>query len=123
MIFEKDKPIGKSDAAAAGARSKVHSLTLSRRHSVKTAPDATPELKLPRQAMKTLRRLFVVLTLSLAASACNSTILGPHSPDGGSHSPDGGSHSPDGGSHSPDGGSHSPDGGSHSPDGGSEVTG
>ena len=49
--------------------------------------------------MKTLRRFLLVLALTVGASACNSTILGPdHTPDGGSHTPDGGSHTPDGGS-------------------------
>ena len=49
--------------------------------------------------MKTIRRLVLVLTLTIGAAACTSgSILGPHHPDGGSHHPDGGSHHPDGGS-------------------------
>jgi hypothetical protein len=49
--------------------------------------------------MKTIRRLVLVLALTIGAGACSSgSILGPHSPDAGSHSPDAGSHSPDAGS-------------------------
>lgn len=55
--------------------------------------------------MKTLRRLLLVLTLTVGMSACGNSLVGPHVPDGGSHVPDGGSHVPDGGSHVPDGGS------------------
>lgn len=54
--------------------------------------------------MKTLRRLFLVAALTVGASACNTSILGPHHPDGGNHHPDGGNHHPDGGNHHPDGG-------------------
>ena len=52
--------------------------------------------------MKTLRRLLLVLTLTVGFSACGGSILGPHSPDPGTHSPDPGTHSPDPGTHSPD---------------------
>jgi PTS system glucitol/sorbitol-specific IIC component len=62
--------------------------------------------------MKSLRRLLLVLALTVGASACNSTLLGPHNPDAGSHNPDAGSHNPDAGSHNPDAGSHNPDAGS-----------
>jgi hypothetical protein len=55
--------------------------------------------------MKSLRRLLLVLALTVGASACNSTLLGPHNPDAGSHTPDAGSHTPDAGSHTPDAGS------------------
>jgi hypothetical protein len=62
--------------------------------------------------MKTLRSLLLVLVLTVGASACGGSIVGPHNPDGGTHNPDGGTHNPDGGSHNPDGGTHNPDGGS-----------
>ena len=44
--------------------------------------------------MKTLRRFLLVLTLTVGASACGGSILGPHNPDGGTepHNPDGGTH-------------------------------
>ena len=54
--------------------------------------------------MKTLRRLLLVLVLTVGAGACSGSILGPHNPDGGNHNPDGGNHNPDGGNHNPDGG-------------------
>lgn len=57
--------------------------------------------------MKTLRRLLLVATLSLATGACGQSILGPdaHLPDSGTHLPDSGTHLPDSGTHLPDSGS------------------
>ena len=55
--------------------------------------------------MKTLRRLLLVATLSLATGACGQSILGPdHLPDSGTHLPDSGTHLPDSGTHLPDSG-------------------
>lgn len=50
--------------------------------------------------MKTIRRLVLVLALTVGAGACTGSILGPdvHSPGDGSHSPGDGSHSPGDGS-------------------------
>ena len=50
--------------------------------------------------MKTLHRFLFVMMLTvgtIGATACGSSITGPHNPDGGNHNPDGGNHNPDGG--------------------------
>lgn len=55
--------------------------------------------------MKTLRRLMLVMVLTVGAGACSGSILGPeHTPDSGNHTPDSGNHTPDSGNHTPDSG-------------------
>ena len=50
--------------------------------------------------MKTLRRLVLVLALTVGAGACSGSILGPdvHNPGDGSYTPDSGNHNPGDGS-------------------------
>jgi hypothetical protein len=65
--------------------------------------------------MKTIRRLALVLALTLGAAACSTNIMGPNldaveTPQTEEIAPDGNNISPDGNNISPDGNNISPDG-------------